>query len=154
MEPKQIPRSEDFVKKRKLMVLVISIAIVITTATYVASQSYSSKTVNVIEIYLNILEKTNGSTQVTNLGNQTYYENDLTLYGGTTGYFRVSFYNNLNRTLVITAFEATSGGFSLISVNPHLPTPISQGHVQVIILGIRVPDQTFAGSLDVAMVVS
>lgn len=91
----------------------------------------------------------NESNNLSIIFNKIIPYNHETIYGGNQFTFSFYFKNSNDWNLTIFSIKSITRGFNVSNVNPSLPVELLQYNGAMFEITILVPDENFAGSLDI-----
>jgi hypothetical protein len=153
MEPVILPVTDDFRKKRKLAMIVATVAVIIAVAAFIGTSSYSAKTVNVLSAEL-VITYENSSAHWLGPPIQFLTANYRTLDGGGSFYYSIQLKDSSSATHYIENISTVTPGFNLMSVNPQTPVELKPGQNLEMNVVIQLPDYNFVGVLSLSVVAS
>jgi|YelNatPaOPRAMG01_1025707.scaffolds.fasta_scaffold02109_9 hypothetical protein len=150
MEPVVLPVTEDFRRKRRMTMIVATVAIIIAVAAFAGFHSYSVKTVNILSVELTILYQNSSEKW---LGPQTQFltANYKTLDGGSIYQYSIVLKNHSSTVQYIDSITSGTNGFSIVTTGHTAPISFNPGQSITIGLLIHLPNYNFVGTLDVVI---
>jgi hypothetical protein len=153
MEPVVLPVTDEFRRKRKLAMIVATVAVIIAVAAFIGTSSYSFKTVNILSVELVIIYE-NSSAQWLGPPTQFLTANYKTLDGGSSFSYSIPLTDSSSAVHYLENITTITPGFNLISVDPQTPMELEPGQSLEMNIVLHLPDYNFVGVLSLKVVAS
>lgn len=149
IEPKSVDNSNDFKRKRKMMITVLVISITVSSIVYLGSNSNMSNTVNIMSVAIGVFLYGN-NTSAPIITAIIPYNHD-TFYGGSTFTFSFNLTNNYSWNITLLPNTSITSGFVIKSFSPALPLVLGKDRCDKIEMVITTPNYDYVGNLDILL---